>query len=147
MTRSWTAVFFAATALGVAGVAMVIWPISDWTRPNTAPSNNVTAEAVDLPIRQFGEARLIELVPEIATPIDIAEPAAEVAPILSRPTLLGIVRQNGELTAWLAFGQGVSRSVDLGDEIEGWRVTEISETGLVLESDERREVLSLFDAP
>ena len=67
--------------------------------------------------------------------------------LLPIPSLLGIVQQDEELTAWLAPDGEASRAVVLGEEIGGWRVVEMSETRLLLEADDRREVLNLFEGP
>ena len=148
MMRMWVVLFLVAAGLGLAAAGLVLWPINGPAQLEVPdPESTDQVEAIEPPTAQFGDARLVGSGPQTEASVVIEEPARAAAPELPAPALLGIVRQNGELTAWLSFDGAEARAAILGDEIEGWRLTEISETRLVVEASGRREVLGLFDGP
>ena len=148
MMRIWVVLFLVAVGLGLAAAGLALWPIVEPAQSEVPdPESTHQVAAIEPPTAQFGDARLVGSDPQAEAPAVIEEPARAAAPELPAPSLLGIVRQDGGLTAWLSFDGVGARAAILGDEIEGWRLTEISETRLVLEVSGRREVLGLFDGP
>ena len=148
MMRIWVVLFLVAAGLGLAAAGLALWPING-PEPSVVPDPESThrVAAIEPLTARFGDARLVGADSQIEAPVVIEEPVREAASELPAPALLGIVRQDGELTAWLSFDGAEARAAFLGDEIEGWRLIEISETRLALEAGGRQEVLGLFDGP
>ena len=139
----------ATVALVLAALGLQTLPLSPGAPTGRGDPHVLGQEmsAAEHPPGQFSDARLISPAPEPAAVSD--QPALEPAParVLPLPSLRGIVRQDGEPIAWLAFEGEPSRPVGVDEVIGVWRVIQIDETRVVLEAGSRRETVSLFSGP
>lgn len=149
MMRIGAVLLSTAAGLALAGVALVLLPVGYLERARIQPEATGADEAPTphRPVAEFGDGRLLRLEALSQAPAMVEPTAPQEVLLLPIPSLLGIVQQDEELTAWLAPDGEASRAVVLGEEIGGWRVVEMSETRLLLEADDRREVLNLFEGP
>jgi hypothetical protein len=85
-------------------------------------------------------------------PIEQAEVVVEQAPTFpKRPQLRGLTEVNGEIRAALTVfsdprSEGESRVVGVGDFVQGYVVSHISDTAVTLRWNDLQEVIDLFDS-
>ena len=79
------------------------------------------------------------------------EPEEEKAPVLPmKPALTGVSRMNGKRRAFLTVyegkkSSGKSLSVAIGDEVQGYRVSEITDTTVLLTWRDQEVLIDIFD--
>lgn len=115
-----------------------------------APIGNVASSAVLPDLAVIGERDLFR--PERRPPS--SEPTAPVvveAPKFpKRPQMQGASQVGGDWRALLTVfdsnrAQGDLRQVGMGDQVQGYQVTEITDTTVVLQWNDVREVIDMFD--
>ncbi len=80
-----------------------------------------------------------------------AEPEEEKPPVLPmKPALIGVSMMNGERRAFLTVyegkkSQGKSRSVAIGDDVQGYKVSEINDTTVLLTWRDQEVIIDIFD--
>ena len=80
-----------------------------------------------------------------------AEPKEEKPPVLPmKPALTGVSMMKGERRAFLTVyegkkSQGKSRSVAVGDEVQGYKVSEITDTTVLLTWRDQEVLIDIFD--
>ncbi len=120
--------------------------VADSTLPAMKPQqpyNPADFEAISAK-NLFAESRSAEEQTEEA-------PVAEAPALTVKPVLVGVIQSGAESLALVIdpSAQGSTRraqSKRLGDGFQGYTITEITPTRMVLESGDRREVIPLYDA-